>query len=413
MYDLAVIGAGAGGIAAAKYALKRGLKVALIEKDKGSFGGICLNKGCIPTKFFIEGAKKAKGWEELFSLKEELIKSIKEPLLNYLVKNGIHILWGKATFLDPYTLRVEKKTISAKNIIVACGSLPKSILEKEKGVILAEEFFSLKGSCQRFLIVGAGFLGIEFASLLNLLNKKVVVVEKEPSILPSLKTSLRQRLRAILERKGIEMHTGTKPDNFNLEKFDAILVCVGRTPNLAEINPERIALLRDKNGWIVTNNYLQTNYPHIFACGDISGKKFLAYTAQYQGRLCIDNILGAQRGEDYSALAECVFSLPQLARVGICEEEAKIKNIRYKVIKTNFLNFSSSYVYADTDGFIQIILDENKKIIGVELISNLAAELANFFSWIIKHNLSLEELKEVPLIHPTLSEIIPLLLQEA
>ncbi len=409
MYELAIIGGGAAGVACAKEAIRAGLRTVLIEKEKNSLGGTCLNKGCIPTKFFLKSSQAHKTWLDTFQESQALTKKIKSSLLMLLETRGIDIVWGSARFLDKNSLVVAGKTIKAKNIIIATGSSPKPSLKNPR-VIFAEEMFSKETLGDKILIIGAGYIGVETASLLHGFGKSVYLVEKEEQILPSFDPYLAQRLRVILERKGINIATGQDINGYNLGDFDLVISAVGRVPNLEGLGAEAIGLAKSPQGWLATNKYLRTNINNIYACGDITGRKLLAYVAEYQAGICINNIKGKKRKEDYRGLSECVFSSPGLAKVGILEEEAKTRSIKYRLIKSNFLRFSSAYVYGDTDGLIEVLIDKRNKIIGAGIISQASAELISIFSLCIRNNLSLDSLKRCLFIHPTLSEIIPQLL---
>ena len=407
MYDLAIIGAGAAGITCAKEALMAGLRAVLIEEEKEALGGTCLNKGCIPTKFFLKSSQANKSWLDTFKGSREIIKKIKSALYLSLEKQGLSIVWGRARFLDKNSLAVADTLIKAKNIIIAVGSSPKSIGSK---AVFAEEIFSKQVLGDKILIVGAGYIGIEIASLLQSFGKSVYLVEKEEQILPSFDSYFAQRLRVILERKGISIETGKDVRDSNLGDFDLVISATGRGSRLEGLGIEAVGLAKSPGGWLKTDEYLTTNIKNIYACGDITGKKLLAYAADYQAGICIDNIKGKKRKEDYCGFSECVFSLPSLSKVGVLEEEAKLKGIKYSVIKSNFLKFSSAYVYGDTDGFIEVLIDKKKRIIGAGIISQAAGELISIFSLCIKNNLRVDDLKKCVFVHPTLSEIIPKLL---
>ena len=417
MYDLAIIGSGPAGIAAAKAAQDAKLKTLLIEKEKNSLGGTCLNSGCIPTKFFLNSSKANKTWKNTLAESKSLIQKIKAPLLSFLEKSSIDLAWGQAKFLSKNSLEIMGKKIEAKNIIIASGSKPKNIQDfvgdrPACPVIVAEELFSREVIGDKILIVGGGYIGIEIASLLNSFGKDIYLIEKEKNILPFFDKSLSIRLRIFLQKKGIKIDTNKDLNSCSLDDFDLIISAVGRSPCLDELEPESAGLIKDGKGWIKTDSFLRTNVDNIYACGDITGKKLLAYTSEYQAKLCIDNIMGKDIQEDYSGVAECVFSIPSLAKVGILEQEAKEKVINYKIKKANFLKYSSSYVYNDTEGFIQIVLDENERISGAGIISSAAGELISIFSLCIKNNLGIDSLRKCLFIHPTLSEIIPLLAGE-
>ena len=409
MYDLAIIGAGAAGIAAAKSALKANLKTLIIDQTQESFGGTCLNSGCIPTKFFINASKQNKSWENSYFKNKEIVKKIKEPLLNFLKGQGVDFIWQKAYFLDKDTLAVGDKSIKAKNIIIATGSGPKEIIKHPK-VIFAEELFNKKELGNKVLIIGAGYIGIECASLLQNFAKKVTLIEKAKTILPGFDSQLANRLKIILEKKGIAINTGQDLSNYNLDDYDLVIQAAGRIPHLESLKITNIGLKLNQDGWIQADSQLRTSLKHIYACGDICGRNLLAYTAEYQAQICIKNITGIKTEEDYNCLLKAVFSLPQIASCGIKEEEVKETNIKYRVIKSNFLKLSSSYVYDDKDGFIKIIIDQNEKIIGVGIISQKASELINLFVVCLKNNLSVSDLKKCLFVHPTISEIVPLIL---
>jgi len=409
MYDLAIIGTGAAGIACAKSALKNGLKTVLIEQSPHTFGGTCINSGCIPTKLFLNSSKLNNSWEYIFKKKEKIVKEIKTPLLSFLEKGSLDIVWGRAHFIDKNNLSTDNETITAKNIIIASGASPKSILNHPK-VIFAKDLFSQPALPDKILIIGAGYIGIELASLLHNLGKNFCVIEKEDQILLSFERNLASRLRLILEKKGIKIETGKDASEINLDDFDLVISAVGNIPNTGDLKIEDIGLSTNEGGWIKTDKSMKTNIENIYACGDITGKKLLAYVAEYQAGICIDNIKGVQAQEDYRGIAECVFSQPSMAQVGILEEQAKREGIKHRVIKSNFLRYSAPYVYNDKDGFIKVLLDEKEQIIGAGIISQSAAELINVFSLCIKKNLTLNDLRKCIFIHPTLSEIIPLLL---
>lgn len=411
MYDLAIIGAGAAGIACAKHALKYGLKTVLFDTERNVFGGTCLNRGCIPAKFLINSSKLSKSWPDNFKQKNGVVEKIKKATLDYFEKAGVKIVWARVSFVNAHTLMANGEKIEAKSIIIATGSKPKPLFLHPKA-IFAEELFLKEDIGENFLIVGAGYIGIEFASLLNNLNKTVTVVEKEENILPFFDKSIASRLRIILEKKGIKINLDSDIKKYDLDSFDNVILSVGRMPNIDGLDIEKTGIIFDKGGWIKTDDSMKTNIENIYACGDITGKKLLAYIAEYQAKICIDNIMGKNVKEDYNGVADCVFSLPSVARVGILEEEAKAKNLKYKSVKSNFFKFSSSYVYNDQEGFMQVLVDQEDRIIGAGIISFFAAELISIFSQAIRNNLKAETLKNCIFIHPTLSEVIPALLNE-
>lgn len=405
MYDLAIIGSGPAGISAAKSALIHGLKAVLIEKDQPSFGGTCMNSGCIPAKFLRSYSKNNKDWGQCLERKNQLLESIKVPLLQFFTKQKLDIVWGQAQFSGINSLSAAGKKIEAKNIIIATGSLPK-ILTK-KGTISAQELYSLPVLPEKILIIGAGYIGIETASLLRGLGKEVTIIEKEKRILPFFDTYLSRRLETVLKKQGITIETNVS-DDYDYKGFDLAVSSIGRTANISGLTGIKL-----KDGWVETDNNLKTSLDNVYACGDVNGKSLLAYVAEEQARNAVARIAGKPKLQSYSGLVECVFSYPAMAKVGILEDEAKQKGLEYRAIKSNFLKFSSAYIYRDLDGFIEVVLDTDDKIIGAGIISNLAGELIAILSLAIENKLGVADLKKCLFVHPTLSEIIPLLLKEA
>ncbi len=414
MYDLAIIGAGAAGIEAAKTALKKGLKTVLIEKSPDCFGGTCLNRGCIPSKLYLNLVKQGKSLEEIFTKKNEVVKEIKRSAISNLERQGAEFKWGEAVLAGDREIRINTQNISAKNIILATGSVPRRVIEPDgKKIIFAEDIFSFSTLPVKFLIVGAGSVGIEIASFLNNLSKEVHVVEKEEEILPGFEETIAQRFRMILERKGIRIKTSTSFSECNLDNYDMVILACGRIANTEGLGAENLDIeMQPENRRIKTGDYMRTNIDNIYACGDITTTRMFAYIAEYQARISVENIVGDKVKPVYRGIADCVFSSPQIAKIGIGEEESRRLNLNYRVLRTNFMRFSSSYAYNDTDGFMKILFDGNNKILGATIISQLACELINIFSLSIRHNLSLDILKESVFIHPTFSEIIPIFLRD-
>lgn len=407
MYEIAIIGAGAAGIEAAKLASKHRLRAILIDKGFDDFGGVCLNKGCIPAKYYLNLSRHNRDLHSIYNDKNSIVKKIKDPTLDFLKGEGVDILWGQARFADKNTIAIGDKRIEARNIIIATGSLPQEIIKTDnKKVICCDDIFSFSELPSKFLIVGAGVVGLEMACLLRNLDKEVLVIEKEDRILPKFDRALAERLKPILDRKDIKIKLSDDINNYDIEQFDMVVLATGRRPNLDELGCDSIGLAKNNEGWLDVDDTLKTNISSIWACGDTTGRKLLAYVATNQARICINNIVGNKKTEDYKGLAECVFTQPQIAFAGILKDEAEERGIECNVIKSNFFKFSSAYVYSDTNGFIQILVDSDGIIIGAGIISNIASELISIFSLAIRLELKISQLRELSFIHPTISEII-------
>ena len=411
MYDVAVVGAGAAGIEAVKLLSRNKLKTVLIDREYESFGGVCLNKGCIPAKYYLNSSRYNKDISVICEQKNKMLERIKRPALEYIKKQGVDVIWSDAHLKTRNVIDTSSGAVEAKFIIIATGSHPFELIKADNDkVFFAEDIFSFKDIGNKFLIVGAGAVGLEIACFLNNLEKDVLVIEKENRILPHFDRFLSNRLKVILEKKGIKIKLNEDVNNYTLNDFDTVLLSAGRKPNIENLGIDSIGLANNR-GWIKTDDYLKTNIDNIYACGDITGSKLLAYAAEQHAEIAVDNITGAERKVDYFGLAESVFTQPQLAVVGILEEEAKSRNIKYRTVKSNFLRFSSAYAYSDTDGFIQVLFDGNDNILGAGIISNAASELISIFSMAVKSGIKLTQMKNLNFIHPTLSEIIPKLLK--
>jgi len=407
MYDLVIIGAGAAGIEASKRAIKSGLKTLLVDKNFDNFGGTCLNFGCIPTKYYLNSSKFNKDLSLIYNEKNEIVNSIKDSARDFLEKGGLEFKCGEVKFVSSNKIKIDETKVEAKNIIIATGSKPHELVKVDgEKIIFAENLFLLQSLPESFLIIGASYVGLEMACILNNLGKKVLVIEKEDSILPRVEKSLTSRLKVILKKRGIEIKTSDDFGNYNFDDYQMVIQAVGRQPNVDDLNLADIGLKQKEGSWIDVDNKLCTNVSNIYACGDVCGDKMLAYTAEEQARIIIDNINGQDRQEDFFGLAQCVFTQPQIACVGVLSVEAREKNIEHKVIKSNFLRFSSAHVYSDTNGYIEVAIDSNNKIIGAGIISNIASELISVFSLAIRSHLTSDDLKNCTFIHPTISEIV-------
>lgn len=405
MYDVIIIGGGAAGIEAAKGCVQAGLRTLLIEKESNFLGGVCLNRGCIPTKFYLKHYHSGD-WNILRKKKNILVSQIRQDLFN-LLREKVDFVWGEAFLVSPYKVRVNKDIFETKYIIIATGSSPREIIfPGGKNIFVAEDILNLSQLEEKNLVIGAGVLGLEVATLLNCFGKYVEIVEKEEQIMPSLlDKDVANRLKMIMERKGIKIHLRFDIDNYNVDDFDMVINCTGRVPFV----PEGINLELTERGGIGVDSQLRTSVDNIFACGDVVGEFMLAYAAEYEAEVVIENILGREKEVNYRGIPLCAFSFPQVGAVGLREDDLKKEGLGYKVYKTNFRRFSSAYVYDDLDGFIKIIKSEDDKLLGAQIISNYAAELLNIFSVFIRADIPLNKFKPI-FIHPTVGEIVGKLL---
>lgn len=424
-YDLVIIGAGWAGFNAALRAKELGLRVLIIEK--GQIGGTCLNRGCIPTKALIQSAKVYSltkksptfGIEVAATPKVDFakIQERKDKIIQQLRNNiqfmlkGIDVINASAEIISNKEIKVENKVIKTKSILIACGSKPMELMGLKfdgKKVISSDEILNLKTIPQSLLIIGGGVIGCEFASLFSCLGTKVTVAEKMPHLLPGLDTEVAKRLEAIFKKKGIKVNTNTDAASLDLKEYDLALLCVGRTPATQNLGLEKIGLNLER-GKIIVDDYLKTNIADIYAAGDCTGGIMLAHFAAYEGSLAAENIAHPQAPKemDAQAVPNCIFTDPEIAGVGLSEEDAKNKGTEIKINKFDFLASGMARILDETEGFIKIISDaKTEEVLGASIIGPRATELIGILTLAVSARLKTSQLKNTIFAHPTLSEAI-------
>ncbi len=445
VYDVAVIGAGIGGYSSAVRASQLGMRVAIIEKQK--IGGTCLNRGCIPTVTLatianlLEKIRHAKNYGinvESFSVDFKRIRARKEAIVNrlsqgvkYLLKkNGIEVFEGFGRIKSWNQVSIEKngeeKTIEAKNIIVASGSRPKRLpaipIDGEK-IITPEDSLNLEEIPQNLSIIGGGILGVEFAQIFRLLGANVTILERERRLLPYLDKEISVALSKILERNGIKIFTNVASESINIENngvnltfyaegkklnvtADKVIVAVGREPNSENLGLENIGV-RLKNGFIEVDEHMRTNIPNIYAVGDVTGGKMFAHVAFAEGIVAAENIAGMEASIDRKAIPICIYTTPEIACVGLSEEEALKLGYKISVGKFPYMANGRAITLNEREGFVKIIAEkETDEILGVHIIGPDATNLISEAVVAIKLECTSEELGKTMHPHPTLSETI-------
>lgn len=403
-YKIAVIGGGSAGISAAKECIKRGIKAVLIEK--GMFGGVCLNSGCIPTKFYLKNADKRKETSILFQEKEKLTAKLRNSALAYLKAGGVDIVNSEAKFKDNHVIITDLGEIESEFIIIASGSSPARLrfLDNRK-CFTPEEFLNSREFYDSYFIVGGGAVGVEYSFLLSSLGRKVVLAEKENSILPSFDREISLRLMRVLKKRGIDVLLNCDVSKYDYSGLDKIIVSIGRVPNLSGLDIENAGLLLDKHP-LKVNEYLQTDVPNIYISGDALENYLYAYTAEYEGRLCVRNIGGMKEKVNYKGIPHSIFTVPSAAFCGITQEEADREGIEYKIDKYSIRSSSGGLVYSDNEGFIKLLTDKEGYILGAHIISNIAHEIIGYFALCIRGHIKYEAIKTGLFVHPTISEHI-------
>ncbi len=441
--DIVIIGGGPGGYVAAIRAAQLGAKVCIIEK--GELGGTCLNRGCIPTKVLYRNAEVLNTLKHIdefgikidsYSFSVEEIQNRKHTIVNQLVSgveqllkvNNIDIILGEASLKDKKTVSVLLKSgdiqeVTAKDIIIATGSIP-SIPNIPgitlPGVFTSENILEFNEVPNNLAIIGGGVIGMEFAGIFNALGSKVSVIEFLPSVLAQMDTDLTKRLTVSLKRKGMDINTFTKV--INIEKHnqeliitaegkkgevifvvDKVLISVGRTPMTFGLNIENLGMELDGKAIKVDENY-ETNIPNIYAIGDVNGKNMLAHAASHQGKKVIERIMGYNDSHSSEVIPSCIFVFPEIASVGITENEAKEKGIEYKSSKFLFGANGKALALGEAEGLVKVIASSENEILGVHIMGPHASDLIHEGTLAINNNMKVENIAGMIHAHPTLSE---------
>lgn len=439
---LLIIGAGPGGYETALLAARKGIEVTLIEK--GPVGGTCLNEGCIPTKAFCRHAQMLDELEEAETLGiknlnytfdfqtavdriEQIVGQLRQGVEGLLRHKLIHCIEGTARFVDAHTVQVNEQTYAADHIIIATGSVPQILPipgNNLPGVITSREILNLKQIPKRLCVIGAGVIGLEFASIFNSFGSQVTVLEYCKEILPRFDTDLAKRLKQSLGKRGIEIQTQAqvqkiekaedgslkvsfmKKEKEEQTEADYVLMAVGRRANTESLNLDDIGIAYNKRGIEVDEN-MQTSLPHIYAIGDINGRQMLAHAATFQGVRALNHILGENDSLDLNIIPAAVFTQPEAATVGLTEEDCKAQNIPYRCHKSFFRANGKAVCLNETDGFCKLLSHkENGKILGGHLFGPHAADLIQEITVLIQRQATIGELSNIVHAHPTLGEVI-------
>ena len=418
MYDAVIIGAGPGGYVCAIEISKLGGKVCIVEKN--GFGGTCTQRGCIPTKYlhsvgdFVRKASisKSYGIDSKIDLDYKILKSkmfttvgkLASGIQLLLKDNGVEIVEGEAEIIAPNKVKVGSKILETKNVVIATGSTPVSISGydfKEK-ILSTDTFWSMEELPKSIAVIGGGYSGCEFASILNVLGCKVWLIEMEEALMPDNPQEIGKTLEKYMRIDGITVLTNSKVEkitdngilvngqNIDVEK---ILVCVGRKPNIGSDEMKKLGIEFGSKG-IDVNKKMLTSVSNIYAIGDITGKYQLAHVASKQGEVAAHNITGHDSEMDYSVIPFCVFTFPEVAFVGDCSGKSGEFPLRANA-KANCLE--------DTRGFLKVF-EKNGMCVGAIIIGTRASELIGEVTIAIKTQLKIEKFLEVIHAHPTLSE---------
>ena len=446
--DLLIIGGGPGGYVSAIYAAKNGLKVTLVEKAE--LGGTCLNVGCIPTKALVKSSEichdvknsslfgieidgeVSVNMKQVIDRKDKVKDQLVSGIDFLMKKNKIQVISGQAAFVDKNTVSVKDTknyTIKAKNIIIATGSKISNI--KIPGIQLPFVMNSTTALSDPELpksitIIGGGVIGMEFAFIYKNLGVDVHVIEFMDRLLTMVDSDISKEIQDIAEENHINIHAGSKvtkiqssvdgkavttyedKDGEHILVSDKVLVAIGREPNLDGLSIDNSGVLLNEDGkGIQVDDTMSTNINHIYAIGDVTNIIQLAHVASHQGITAVDNILGKHRTMDYSAVPNVIFTSPEIASVGMGEDEGRIKGVDIKVSKFSFAGNGKALTMNEPRGFVKLIKNnETGKIIGGAIIGADASSLISSLTLAIANGLTEEEITKTIFPHPTTSEVI-------
>ena len=426
MTDLIIIGAGPGGYETAVEAAKRGMVVILI--NDGPLGGVCLNEGCIPTKTFCHYAGK-EDFAAVAARKEAVVSQLRNGVV-YLLKNpNITIVEGKACFKDAQTIVVNGDEYTAKDIIIATGSKPAMLPipgADSEIVFTSTDVLNLKELPESICVIGGGVIGLEMASYMHRFGVEVTVLEYAPQVLPNFDAEISKRLKMLLTKQGIKIETDAQVTAIDDEGFvtyqkkgqecnvecDKVLMAVGRTPNTADLNLETAGISYNRKGIEVDDN-MQTSVPHIFAIGDVNGRMMLAHVATFQGYRALNSIQGKMDKIKFNLVPAAVFTVPEVASVGLTEAQCDDEELDYKAVKVPFGAVGKAIAMGEPDGFCKLIIDiESRTILGCHIIGAHASDLIQEVVTMMNIGETIDDARDIIHAHPTLNEIIQIAIHQ-
>ena len=449
--DLLIIGSGPGGYRAAEYAAKNGLQVVIVESAFA--GGTCLNCGCIPTKAFCHDAELVEAGQPLdfskvFERKQEIVEQLRSGVELLMKQPGITFVHGHAHFIDEQTVEVvstkmptaddegwgEPETIvqqyEADNIIIATGSRTKIL--PIPGItgpccITSTELLDIQEVPKTLCIIGAGVIGMEFASVFASFGSEVTVVEYLKECLPAMDSDIAKRLRKQLEKRGVKFFMGAGVKQVDGRKVtferkgkeesveaDVILVATGRTPNIENLNLDHAGIAYDRAGIKVNPDTFEVEMAegheatatHVFAIGDVNGRQLLAHAATMQGRRVVNRIIGRADDIRLDIMPAAVFTNPEAASVGPTEDQLKAEGRDFTCHKGYYRSNGKALAMNATEGLVKLLTDADDRIIGCHVLGAHAADLVQEISALMCRDTTLQQLRDIVHIHPTLSEIL-------
>ena len=445
-YDVLIIGSGPGGYVAAIRAAQLGLRTACVE-SREALGGTCLNVGCIPSKallhsselyeeaaaghmskFGVDFTGVSLNLDQMHSEKAKAVTELTSGIAFLFKKNKVEWLKGHGSFVDAHSVQVGDQVVTAKDIIIATGSsvtpLP-GVAVDQRVVVDSTGALALPKVPEHLIVIGGGVIGLELGSVWRRLGAKVTVVEYLDQIIPGFDGEVRKETARLFKKQGMELKTSmkvtgvtvngdkatvtiepAKGGDAQLLEADAVLVSIGRRPNTDGLALDKAGLSANARGQIETDHRFQTIVPHIWAIGDVISGPMLAHKAEDEGIACAENIAGHTGIVNHNVIPSVVYTMPEIAGVGLTEEQASEKG-EIKVGKFPFAGNSRAKTNRDTDGFVKIIADaKSDRVLGVWIISSLAGVLIAEAALAMEFGATSEDIAYTCHAHPTHAEAI-------
>jgi dihydrolipoamide dehydrogenase len=446
-FDLAVIGSGPGGYVGAIRAAQLGMKVAIVERDR--LGGVCLNWGCIPTKALLRNAEIVsllrRGEEFGFSFdnlrvdfsvavkrSEQAARKLSKGVEYLMKKNKVTVVPGEGKLTGQGQIRVTKDgkvtDVQAERILLATGTRPREIpgvpVDGTR-VITSTEALSPPQVPRTLLIIGAGAVGVEFADIYDAYGSEIILIEMLPRLLPTEDAEISSFLERIFAKRGMRILTGTKVDEVTVKgeqvslrvskegkseeiTGDVVLVGIGRVPNVESLGLEEFGVTIDRAGFIKVNDQFETSAPRIYAIGDVIGGALLAHKAMAEAIVAVEGMAGVTvRKMDPLKIPNCTYCTPQVASVGLTEEQAKEQGRQVKVGRFSYQASGKAVAMGDTEGFVKVVADaEYGEVLGFHIIGPEATEMIAEATMVRTLEATLEDVHHSIHAHPTLSETV-------
>jgi len=438
-YDLFVIGAGPGGIAASKQAAAQGVRVAVAEQE--AIGGTCVNRGCVPKKFIVYAAEFALqnqvapnyGWSNIqgsfdwsrfiFAVHRQ-VENLNQSYLQTFQKAGIELIRSQATFVDAHTVEVDGHKVTTDKILIAVGGHPlKPNIPGIEHAITSREMFQLQQLPKRLVIVGGGYIGVEFSSMMNAFGVEVTVVETDELILSGFDQDIRSTLQNALTQRGIQIFGNTTAkeikqsadelqitvsgDRDQTITADTILFATGRAPNTNSLGLEKAGVEVGKKGEIQVDDYSRTTGANIFAIGDCTSRVPLTPVARSEGSAFVNTAFGDKPQKiNYEYVSSAVFARPEAATVGMTESKAREQfGESVQCYRTQFEPLFHNITQQNEQAMMKLVVDgDSQRVLGAHMVGEHAADIIQSLAVAIRKGITKQDLDDTIGIHPTTGE---------